>query len=153
MRVQAQIDVSAPREIVWDWITDPARQLHFLSGVTRWEVCGAQQRGCGARYRMLMRVGSAEVGGLVEVVEFDEPGDMAWTSVTGIDQRCRWRLRELPDGRTKVTLRLSYDAPGGILATIADRLAKSMVADNLEKSLEGLKREFEGGDAVSENGM
>ncbi|TML04457.1 MAG: SRPBCC family protein [Actinobacteria bacterium] len=94
MRVAAQIDVSAPREVVWDWITDPTRQLHFLSGVTRWEVSGDLQRGCGARYRMLMRVGSAEVGGVVEVVEFDEPGDMAWTSVTGLDQRGRWRLRE-----------------------------------------------------------
>src|SRR3954452_9191198 len=153
MRVAAQLDVSAPREVVWEWITDPARQLNFLSGVTRWEVCSEQQRGCGARYRMLMRVGSAEVGGLVEVVEFDEPGDMAWTSVTGLDQRGRWRLRELPDGRTRVTLRLSYDAPGGILATIADRLARSMVSENLEKSLEGLKSEFEGSDGVSEDGM
>ena len=45
MRVAAQIDVSAQREVVWDWITDPTRQLHILSGVTRWEVCGDQQRG------------------------------------------------------------------------------------------------------------
>ena len=45
MRVAAQIDVSAPREVVWDWITDPTRQLHFLSGVTRWEVSGDLQRG------------------------------------------------------------------------------------------------------------
>ena len=74
MRVKAQIDVSAPREVVWDWITDPAKQLHFLSGVTRWEVSGDQDRGCGARYRMLMRVGSAEVGGLVEVVEIIDEG-------------------------------------------------------------------------------
>ena len=45
-----------------------------------------------------MRVGSAEIGGLIEIVEFDEPGDMAWTSITGIDQRARWRLREADDG-------------------------------------------------------
>ena len=41
-----------------------------------------------------MRVGSAEVGGLIETVEFGPERDLAWTSVTGIDQRGRWRLRE-----------------------------------------------------------
>ena len=70
---------------------------------------------------MRMRVGSADVGGLVEVVEFDAPGDLAWTSVTGIDQRGRWRLRETADGRTRVTLRLAYDAPGGLLGRARDR--------------------------------
>jgi uncharacterized membrane protein len=68
-----------------------------------------------------MRVGSADVGGLVEIVEFDEPADLAWTSVTGIDQRLRWRLREADDGRTKVTLRLAYDAPGGVFGALAFR--------------------------------
>ena len=48
----------------------------------------------GSRYRMRMHVGSADVGGLVEVVELDENRDLAWTSVTGIDQRGRWRLRD-----------------------------------------------------------
>ena len=36
---------------------------------------GDQEPGLGARYRMLLRVGSAEVGGLIEVVEYDEPRD------------------------------------------------------------------------------
>ena len=43
-----------------------------------------------------MRVGSAEVGGLIEVVEFSPDCDLAWNSVTGIDQRGRWRLRAGP---------------------------------------------------------
>ena len=51
---------------------------------------------------MRMRVGSADIGGLIEIVEFDEPADMAWHSITGIDHRVRWRLREADDGRTKV---------------------------------------------------
>src|SRR4051794_27665902 len=147
MRVAAQIDVSAPREVVWDWITDPAKQLHFLSGVTRWEVCGDQQRGCGARYRMLMRVGSAEVGGLVELVEFEEPGDMAWTSVLGVDQRGRWRLREHGPNRTSVMFRLSYHAPGGLLGWLSDQLSGPMVRSNINHTLENLKRLIESDEA------
>ena len=48
---------------------------------------------------------------------------MAWTSVTGIDQRGRWRLREQDDGTTKVTLRLAYQAPGGLLGMISDQVS------------------------------
>ena len=70
--------------------------LEFMVGITRWEVVGEQARGLGARYRILMLVGSAEVGGLVEIVEYDEGRDLAWTSVTGLDMRGRWRLRERP---------------------------------------------------------
>jgi uncharacterized membrane protein len=144
MRVAAQLDVSAPREVVWEWITDPARQLSFLSGVTRWEVCSEQQRGCGARYRMLMRAGSAEIGGLVEVVEFDEPGDMAWTSVTGLDQRGRWRLREVGPDRTHVEFRLSYGVAGsGLFGWIAEQVAAPTVTGHLRRSLQQLKRSVE----------
>jgi carbon monoxide dehydrogenase subunit G len=93
MRVAQVVEVAAPREAVWDWISDPERYLHFMSGITRWEVESDRARGVGARYRMLMRVGSAEVGGLIELVEYDPPAELAWTAVTGMDQRGRWRPR------------------------------------------------------------
>ena len=93
MRIAEHVDVLAPPPIVWEQVSDPARVLDFFAGVTRWECVGGPRTGLGARYRMLMRVGSAEVGGLIEVVEFDAERDLAWNSVTGIDQRGRWRLR------------------------------------------------------------
>ncbi|MGH2715527.1 MAG: AMP-binding protein [Thermoleophilaceae bacterium] len=99
-------------------------------------------------------MGSADVGGLVEIVEFDEPADLVWTSVAGIDQRLRWRLREADDGRTRVTLRLAYDAPGGLLGTLSEQVSKPMVARNLEQTLHNLRSEIEGGsDDLSEQGM
>jgi uncharacterized membrane protein len=145
MRVQTEIDVAAPPELVWDFITDPTRYLHFMNGVTRWEVASEQERGCGARYRMLMRVGSAEVGGLVEIVEHEEPRDLAWTSVTGVDQRGRWRLRERAGGaRTRVELRMQYGVAGaGILGWLAEHLAAPTVRENLRRSLRELKRQAE----------
>jgi uncharacterized membrane protein len=144
VRVGCGIDVSAPRELVWEAITDPTRYLHFMAGLTRWEVASEEPTGLGARYRMLMRVGSAEIGGLVEVVEWDEPGDLAWTSVTGLDQRGRWRLRERPQGRTRVEFRLSYGVAGsGLFGWLAERVAAPMVRANLRRSLQQLKRQVE----------
>ena len=65
MRLAEDIEVNAPPALVWDHVSDPGRYLHFMSGVTRWSVEGEQATGLGARYRMLLRVGSAEVGGLI----------------------------------------------------------------------------------------
>jgi uncharacterized membrane protein len=144
MRVGAQIDVAAAPELVWAFVTDPYRTLHFMSGVTRWEVVSENDRGLGARYRTLMRVGSAEVGGLVETVEYDEPYDIAWTSVTGLDQRGRWRLRSTGPNRTRVELRLSYGVAGaGITGWLAEHVAAPTVRGNLHRSLMELRRQVE----------
>ena len=147
MRVEQELAINAPREVVWDFITDPGNYRDFFASITRWEVEGRKRRGLGARYRMLMKVGSAEVGGLIEIVEFDEPGDMAWTSVMGLDQRGRWRLRERGPSRTTVMLRLSYHAPGGLLGWLSDRLSGPIVSRNLHTTLANLKRQIEGRDA------
>ena len=144
MRVSASTQVIAPIDRVWSIVSDPERMLTFMAGVTRWEVAGERRTGLGARYRILFRVGAAEVGGLIEIVEWDEPRDLAWTSVTGVDQRGRWRLREVTAGRTRVELRLAYGVAGaGLWGWVAERLAAPMVSSQLRRSLQQLKRLIE----------
>jgi uncharacterized membrane protein len=144
MRIAVAAEIAAPPEAVWEVVTDPARYLHVMDGFTRWEVAGETERGMGARYRMLMRVGSAEIGGLVEVVEWREARELAWHSVTGVDQRGRWRLRERPGGRTRVELRLAYGVAGsGLLGWVAEQVAAPMVRGHLRRSLAQLKRQVE----------
>lgn len=142
MRVEVRITINASPEQVWAHLAEPSNYLDFMVGFTRWEIEGEHRSGLGARYRMLLKVGSAEVGGLIEIVEFDEPRDMAWNSVMGLDQRGRWRLRPDGDG-TKVTLRLSYLAGGGLAGLIAERVAAPQVRRNLDGTLHGLKRAVE----------
>ena len=152
MRVEEQVVVDAPQEQVWELVADPTIYPRFMTGVTRFDPEAEEGPAkLGDRYAMRMLVGSAEVGGLVEIVECDEPHDLAWTSITGIDQRGRWRLRDAGDGRTRVVLRLSYTAPGGLLGTVTDRLSAPEVRGNLRGSLERLKADVEGG-VVTEAG-
>lgn len=144
MRIVESIEVSSTPEGVWEQLADPARYLHFMSGFTRWEVVSDEPTGEGARYRMLMRVGSAEIGGLVEVVEWSAPSDMAWVSITGIDQRGRWRLRERVPGRTHVEMRLAYGVAGaGLFGALAERIAGPTVRGHLRRTLQQLKRQVE----------
>ncbi len=141
MRASARTQIAAPVDAVWKIVSDPTRALSFMSGVTRWEVVSDEPTGLGARYRMLLRVGSAEVGGLIEVVEYEPLADLAWTSVTGVDQRGRYRLRRERNGRTRVELRLAYGVAGsGIFGLIAERIAAPIVRNHLRRTLQQLKR-------------
>lgn len=144
MRVNGDIEVAAPIDLVWSIVTDPERVLSFMSGVTRWEVAGPEPTGLGARYQSLLRVGAAEVGGLIEIVEWLPPSECAWNSITGIDQRGRWRLRDRPDNRTKVELRLAYGVAGtGLTGWVAERIAAPTVSGHVRRTLRQLKRMVE----------
>ena len=150
MRIEESIDLLATPEEIWPVISSAEGFARVIVGVTRWEVEGRRKNGLGTRYRMLMEVGSAQVGGLIEVVECDEPSDFAWTSITGIDQRGRWRIRAQEDGTTRVTLRLSYHSPGGFLAAVTDQISSRIVKGNIKESLERLRADLEG-ETVSKN--
>jgi len=144
MRVSANAKVAAPIDQVWSFVSDPERVLSFMSGVTRWEVEGARRTGLGARYRVLFRIGAAEIGGLIEVVEWEKPTELAWTSVLGVDQRGRWRLRQLSDGGTRVELRMGYGVAGsGPWGWLAERAAAPIVSGHLGRTARQLKRMIE----------
>jgi uncharacterized membrane protein len=144
VRIEQKVTVDAPRHLVWEYVTEPANYLVFIDGLTRWDVAGDRHKGLGARYRMLIRVGAADVGGLIEIVEWQPEGDMAWSSVTGVDQRGRWRLRELAEDRTRVIFRFQYGvAGGGIPGLIAERVAAVSLNRRFRVSLLNLKRAVE----------
>jgi uncharacterized membrane protein len=145
MRLEECVEIRANRQDVWDVIADAERHPEFMAGLTRWDVKGGPAMECGTRINMRMRVGSAQVGSLIEITEFAPPADMAWHSVTGIDQRGRWRLREVEPGRTRAELRLSYQAPGGVLGWIVDQIGARDVRRNLRRSVEALKEQVESG--------
>jgi uncharacterized protein YndB with AHSA1/START domain len=141
MRAAAATTIAAPVETVFDVVSDPEQALSFMSGVTRWEIEGSKRTGLGARYRMLLRVGSAEVGGLIEIVEWDPPKELAWTSITGVDQRGRWRLRPAGRGRTSAEIRLAAGVAGsGVAGWVAERIAQPIVSSHLRTTVRELAR-------------
>lgn len=139
MRIELSTEVAAPRSAVWAAIADPGTWPGLVRGLTQFEHRGGPVAGCGARYAMRMRVGSADVGGLVEMVEWEEESELAWTSVLGIDQRGRWRVRDAGPGTTRVTLRFAYQSPG-LLGGLADRVAAPVVRRNFATGLEEIRR-------------
>lgn len=144
MRVTESVVIGAPQAAVWEHLADLDRYLEFMTGITRWDPDGDLSSGLGARRRMLTKVGSAEVGGLIEVVEWHPPNDLAWSSVTGVDQRGRFRLRGAGPSATRVEMRFAYGVAGaGLAGAIAERLAAGTIARHMRRSLGRLKRVVE----------
>jgi acyl-CoA synthetase (AMP-forming)/AMP-acid ligase II len=149
MRVDESITISCRPSAAWELIGDPSGYDSLISGVTRWESIRSGPTGVGARYAMRMRVGSADIGGEVEVVEYEPGRDLAWTGVTGIEQRGRWRVREVEPGVSRVTLRLAYQSPGGLAGLVADRLSAGQVRKHVRRTLGDLRNRLEGDNTAS----
>jgi uncharacterized membrane protein len=139
MRVEQDRCLRASRAQVWAVVSDPKCIPRFLADVSRWDVRGEPATGLGARWDIRIDIGAAPIGGLVEVVEFDPERDLAWNSITGVSFRGRIRLRGDAPDRTEVTLRLSYQSPGGLLGLVADRMAQPLVSRALRRSLDNLE--------------
>lgn len=138
MRVEESIRIRAPRSTVWELISKPERYSEFIVG-SHWEpIEGEPRSGLRARFWLTVEVRSTDLGGVVEVVQFDPPHELAWTDVSGIDNRGRWVLRDR-GGETDVTLRVSYQVPGGVLALISSWLGASVLRDDVRKSLAALR--------------
>lgn len=142
MRIEEQVVIGAAPARVWTLIADPLALGAIEPGVLIEADAPGTAPGLRSRYRAMLRVGPVPVGGDVEIVEYVEGRDLAWTSLTGIDQRFRLRVRADEDGRTRLTLRFGYSAPGA-LGWIADLAAYSQVRELMRSLLAGIRKEAE----------
>lgn len=144
MRLQRRVRVDVDPHRVWKHVSDPGCYPQFMANLERWEVITEGPVGVGSRYTVHWKVGSVPIGGVIEVTEFDEARDLAWIGITGVTLRGRFRLREDGEGRTAVSFRMSYEAPGGVLGLVADRVAARQVGRIMDRSLQQLKTLVEG---------
>lgn len=138
MRVEHRERLAGSVDEVWQAIRDPARYPKLFPSVQWHPYEQGQEPGLGAQYFARFPVGSTLLGGRVEIVEYIPPGDLAWTSVTGIDHRGRWRLRAAGSAITDVSLRVAYDVPGGVLGLLAGHAARPFLRSLLRDSVRGL---------------
>jgi ribosome-associated toxin RatA of RatAB toxin-antitoxin module len=124
-------------------VADVERYPTFLRGFSRWEQVGDDPIGEGARFRVLMQVGSIEAGGVARVTAWEEPRCIAWCSERGIESRGRW-LVEPEAGGSRLTFEMSFELEGPV-RWIVERLAARIVDRNVQATLLAARRIIEHG--------
>jgi carbon monoxide dehydrogenase subunit G len=142
VRIEEQSDIGVQPQRVWRVVSDPARLGRLDAGVIVEPDPANDGPGLRARYRAMLRIGPVPVGGDIEIVEFVPRRELAWTSLTGVDQRFRLRLRPLEGGRTHVILRFSYSSPGP-LGLVSDLVGYNRVRQLMHHLLQAIKTEAE----------
>lgn len=141
-RVRRSIRIDADRKSVFRLIGDPDRYPEFFVGITRWESRSRAKRAAGARYRVLMQVGSIEAGGVVRVERWEEPELITWTWEQGVHQEGRWELKEVGD-QTDLSFEIAFDLSGGPVGSLVEQIAGRIVARNLWATLLAARRLIE----------
>ncbi|MEX2554645.1 MAG: SRPBCC family protein [Actinomycetota bacterium] len=133
MRVQQSIFIDRPPKDVWRLVGDLARYPEFFAGITKWDPKSEERSGVGARYRVLMQVGSIQAGGTLHVTEWEENRGIAWESETGIGMTGRTEIEPERAG-TRVRLEIDFTLPG-LGGWLVERIAGRIVGRNLWATL------------------
>jgi ribosome-associated toxin RatA of RatAB toxin-antitoxin module len=139
MRVAQRIRIERSPADVFKLIGDPSRYPSFLGGMTTWKPVSAQTQGVGSRFRVLMKVGSVQVGGVVEIVRWEDDESIEWTAVQGTHTTGRWLLSPV-DGGTELRIEIDYDIGGGRIGWLVERIAARTMARNLWVTLLAARR-------------
>jgi ribosome-associated toxin RatA of RatAB toxin-antitoxin module len=128
-------------DAVFDLLADVEAYPTFLRGFSRWEQVGDEPLGEGARFRVLMQVGSIEAGGVIRVVTWDRPDTIAWRAERGVDSRGRWRIEPTASG-TRLTLEIAFELDGPV-RWLVERLTARIVDRNVQATLLAARRLLE----------
>ncbi len=152
MLIEEQRIVRAPPHAVWERVSDPTRWPRELGRMHCTHLAGSPDAGPGARYWLHLEVGAAEVGSLIEVLEYEPRSALSWATIEGLEQRGHWRLRDCGEGSTEVTLSISYQAAGGLAALLTDEISSLWVRRYVGDSLRALTRGLEGASSEQPTG-
>ena len=143
-RLHRSLLIAREPQVVFALISDPDRASEFFVGLTRWESRSRRRRGLGARFKVLMRIGSIEAGGLVRITGWRPDELIEWESEAGITQRGRWVVRPATGG-TELHLEIEFELEGPG-SRLVEAIAGRVVGRNMTATLLAVRRllEFEG---------
>jgi uncharacterized membrane protein len=142
-RLDNSIDIKAPRERVFQYVSDITTHPEWVKWTKRAEVTSPGLKGVGATDVMVMQVGprKEDVEGLV--TEYKEGQLFTRRHTRGMDMTDRLALVGLP-AATKVAWSVEYTPPMGAMGKLIDVVFMNRLFDQLmQDSLTNLRERLE----------
>jgi len=142
-RLDNSIDIKAPRDKVFQYISDVTTHPEWVKWTKRAEVTSLEHRGLGATDAMLMQVGPRKERVEAIVTEYKEGEYFTRRHTRGIEMTDRLAVVGLGD-TTKVAWSVEYTPPMGTLGKLVDLLFMVRLFDQLmQDSLTNLREHLE----------
>ena len=142
-RLDNSIDIKAPREAVFAYISDVTTRPDWVKWTKRAEVTSRERKGLGATDASVMQVGPRKESVEAIVTEYTEGALFTRRHTRGIELTDRLAVVSLPDA-TKVAWSVEYTPPMGALGKLVDLLFMVRLLDQLMRdSLTNLKQRLE----------
>ena len=142
-RIVKSIKIDAPREHVFAFAVDPARQPDWITFIKEVEVTSGDGKSAGTTDRCLFKMGPRSQSLEAEWTEYKANESFARSATSGVAMQGRMTFTPV-DGSTRVQWTIEYEPPLGPLGALVDLLFMNRVFQNeMEESLEKLKEALE----------
>jgi uncharacterized protein YndB with AHSA1/START domain len=146
MQVQRSIEIKAPLEKIWLWLTEPEKIMKWFTLLKKFEYTGEQRGGAGTTFYYEEKSSGGLMKMHYKVTEWEENRKIAFGVTSGSLKKDNqiWSLEPTPTG-SRFTMFEDLEMPMGIFGKIIGALfGQMMVGKNMEKILANLKRVAEG---------
>jgi uncharacterized membrane protein len=142
-RVDNSIEIKAPKEKIFAFVSDLEARPQWLKWAKRTEVTSMQRSGVGTTDREVMQVGPQKQKTEGLVTDYQDGYTIARRLTKGMDLTERISVLHMGDA-SKVALSVEYRPPMGKLGQLMDFIFMSKLLDQLaEDSLTNLKEHME----------
>ena len=138
---EESIEVAAPVAEVYRRWTDFSRFPEFMSNVQEVRPLG------GGRYHWVARILGSKQEWDAEVTDKNENQRISWKNLNGATNNGAVTFQPLPNNKTRVSLRLEYTPPGGVVGQKLDKLTQTTRRE-VKEDLENFARLLRGEQAL-----
>jgi uncharacterized membrane protein len=142
-QVRETIDIRAPREAVFDAITDPRRTMEWNPNIVDLRALHGIPIGAGSRWIQMTSIAGRVLALRCRIVRWEPPG-IGVLEVSG-PQQAVITTECVPSGDgTRVVQTIDFKPPGGLIGAMAGGLIGQQLARELRGSMQRQKAALEG---------
>lgn len=113
--------IEVPIATVWDYMSEVSNLPEWMFGLSEMTPLTDQSRGEGAQFQLRIKVG-ARIDSVIEVTRWLDGREIDTASLSGFENKTRWKLTEVDPQTTKISVQIDYDFPGGFAGKALSKL-------------------------------
>jgi uncharacterized membrane protein len=143
VRVRSEVEIDAPVSAVFAYIDDYTTATRWVAGMKDWRPVGDKVQGLGATFAAKIGVGPTTLDATLEITRWEQDRLIAWEPRKGVKQAGSYTLEDLGDGRTRFTLDIDLELPGGIVGRTLGKGMEPLIRNQIAQSGQLLKEQVE----------